>query len=208
MSLHVAAHDQLGTKFSSYCLSDLQLDIVSNTPTWEMPQWGEGDNTAQDLQEDKARIILFMDTISNQMVWLGCWAASLHLKMKPLDYLALKSCLKIVKFCVNLSRFLGSSVRVISAISLSKHPASLCCWSAGCVDRIWAFRPLKICSLIRIRESIGLLKLHWLEHSSNKTISNKDFKISGNRLGHSAKCRAMLMVATEVGLSSIVMLLK
>lgn len=53
-----------------------------------------------------------------------------------LSYFALKSCLNTVKFCVNLSLFFGSSVRVTSAISLSKHPASRCCWSGGCVASI------------------------------------------------------------------------
>ncbi len=73
----------------------------------------------------------------------------------------------------------------------------------GCVDRICAFRPLKICSIIRESNS-GLLMLHWLEHSSNKTISNRDFKNSDNALEHAAKCWAMFSVATDmIGLSSI-----
>lgn len=49
-----------------------------------------------------------------------------------LVHFARKSCLKMVRFCVNLSLFLGSRVRVTSAMSLSKHPASRCCWSGGC----------------------------------------------------------------------------
>ena len=127
---------------------------------------------------------------------------------KTLPYLALKSCLNMVKLCVNLSLFLDSSVRVTSAMSLSKQPASRRCWSGGWVARIWDFRPLKICSLIRMRESIGLLRLHWLEQSSNNTISNRDLRISGNRFGHSAMCLAMFTAAADVGVSSMVILLK
>lgn len=48
------------------------------------------------------------------------------------NYFSRNSCLNAVRFCVNLSRFLGSKFLLTSAISLSKHCERRCCWSTGC----------------------------------------------------------------------------
>lgn len=48
------------------------------------------------------------------------------------NYLTRNSCLKTVRFWVNLSLFFESKLRVTSAISLSKQRASRWCWSTGC----------------------------------------------------------------------------
>lgn len=49
-----------------------------------------------------------------------------------MSYLVRNSFLNLVKLLENLSRFFWSKLRVISAISLSKHRERRCCWSAGC----------------------------------------------------------------------------
>lgn len=51
---------------------------------------------------------------------------------QELSYLTRNSCLNMVRFCVNLSLFFESKLRVTSAINLSKHNESRWCWSAGC----------------------------------------------------------------------------
>ena len=51
---------------------------------------------------------------------------------KRIAYFTRKSCLKIVKFWVNLSRFFESKLLDTSPISLSKHNERRWCWSDGC----------------------------------------------------------------------------
>jgi hypothetical protein len=53
-------------------------------------------------------------------------------KQRHWNYLTRNSCLKTVRFWVNLSLFFESKLRVTSAISLSKQRASRWCWSTGC----------------------------------------------------------------------------
>ena len=48
------------------------------------------------------------------------------------SYLTRNSCLKTVRFWVNLSLFFESKLRVTFSISLSKQRASRWCWSTGC----------------------------------------------------------------------------
>ena len=52
---------------------------------------------------------------------------------------AFASCLNTVRFCVNLSRFLLSRLRVTSLISFSKHPSIFPRFAGGIVAAICAF---------------------------------------------------------------------
>lgn len=53
-------------------------------------------------------------------------------KQRDWNYFTRNSCLKTVRFWVNLSRFFESKLRVTSAISLSKQRESRWCWSTDC----------------------------------------------------------------------------
>lgn len=52
------------------------------------------------------------------------------------SYLVRNSCLKMVRFCVNLSLFFDSRLRLTSDMSLSKVTERRCCWSGGCVGQV------------------------------------------------------------------------
>lgn len=61
-------------------------------------------------------------------------------------------------------------------------------WFPTVAQRSIAFVLSVTCSLMRIRDSIGLLRLHWLLFSSKRTVSNRDLRISGSRAGCWRKC--------------------
>lgn len=68
--------------------------------------------------------------------------------------------------CVNLSRFLGSSVRCTSFIRESSWVDRCCCRSEGCAASKWVLRSGRATSEISRRLSNGRLRAHRLEHSS------------------------------------------
>ena len=73
---------------------------------------------------------------------------------------AFASCLNAVRFCVNLSRFRLSRLLVTSFISFSKHASMFPRFAGGIVIVICALSSPYLCSLTRMRLSIGRDRLH------------------------------------------------